>query len=81
MSSLRHLRIDDNPLVFPPADVYTVDPDGPDGKLPIDKQEQLVTRRVKMFLRSYSARQKPQNDSDGELRYVWLLFLTHLGTR
>jgi len=73
MTSLRMLKFDDNPLVFPPQDVLILD------ALTLatasgNEVEALLTTQVKKYLKQASTaatnRQRLQIESDGEVRLV-----------
>lgn len=66
------LKLDENPLVFPPFEVCNIDPDGPSPASTAER-EAHITSRVKKYLRqhssAYSNRRQLHVDSDGESRY------------
>jgi hypothetical protein len=68
MSRLRVLKVDENPLVFPPRKVLLADPDYVGA--PIDKVMLHITEKIKRYLRQHgntqNGRQKFPPDSDSE---------------
>jgi hypothetical protein len=70
MSSLIRLKLDDNPLVFPPPDIWKPDPLANFGA----EAEAQVTLQIKKWLQQQnsanSTRQRLQVESDSELRYL-----------
>jgi len=71
MGSLRVLKVDGNPLIFPPSDVYSIKDDAPSPANENEK-EAVITAQVKKYLRQISVqksnRQRLQVESEGELR-------------
>jgi len=85
MSSLRVLKVDGNPLVFPPAKICMMDEDEQAGVMGAGERALVpaaaITQRIKAYLREYgappngNARTPRAIDSDGELRFVILFVM------
>ncbi|EON62779.1 hypothetical protein W97_02004 [Coniosporium apollinis CBS 100218] len=65
MSNLHRLRLEGNPLIFPPAEIYTIQQDTPSPSNEAEL-EVVITTRIKKHLR-VALRQRV--DSESELRY------------
>lgn len=65
MSNLHRLRLEGNPLTFPPAEVYTIQQDTPSPSNEAEL-EVVITTRIKKHLRVVL---RQRVDSEGEARY------------
>jgi Leucine-rich repeat (LRR) protein len=85
MTSLHRLKFDDNPIVFPPADILQLEPNSIVNVSASEAEAQL-TVQIKKFLKQASTvatnRQRLQVESDSDFRYrsfsyYYLMKLTH----
>jgi Leucine-rich repeat (LRR) protein len=72
MTSLRMLKFDDNPIVFPPADILQLEPNSVVNASASEAEAQL-TVQIKKFLKQAATaatnRQRLQVESDSDFRY------------
>jgi Leucine-rich repeat (LRR) protein len=72
MTSLRMLKFDDNPIVFPPADILQLEPNSVINASASEAEAQL-TVQIKKFLKQAATavtnRQRLQVESDSDFRY------------
>lgn len=72
MTSLRMLKFDDNPIIFPPADILELEPDSIVNASASEAEAQL-TVQIKKFLKQANTaatnRQRLQVESDSDFRY------------
>lgn len=69
------LKLDDNPIIFPPEDVLQLDPTSASNASG-NEVEALLTTQIKKYLKqasnAASNRQRLQVESDGEVRLAFL---------
>lgn len=72
MTSLRMLKFDDNPIVFPPADILQLEPNSI-ANISANEAEAQLTVQIKKFLKQATTaatnRQRLQVESDSDFRY------------
>lgn len=74
MNNLIVIKVDDNPLIFPPTEIWRDHPAaGRPGVGASEKQMLATAARIKKWLKQQSQKnnsQRTKGDSDEELRYV-----------
>jgi Leucine-rich repeat (LRR) protein len=67
ISSLQVLKLDGNPLAFPPPDICTIKKDAPSPSNDNEK-DAVITTQVKRYLRQIATRERLRVESEGESR-------------
>jgi hypothetical protein len=74
------LKVEDNPLVFPPVEILSADEES--SAATSERLMLHITMKIKKYLRQHAnyanGRSRGQGDSDGELRYATAVSTNHL---
>ena len=79
IGSLQVLKLDGNPLSFPPPEICTLRSDTPTPSNDNEK-DALITTQVKRYLKQIQTRERLKIDSEGESRYSITLIMVDLLT-
>ena len=71
IGSLQVLKLDGNPLTFPPLEICTLRNDTPAPSNDNEK-DALITTQVKRYLKQIQTRERLRIDSEGDPRYTVL---------
>ena len=69
MTNLGRLKVDENPITFPPPDVFKPSRDKTASRVDVQRSSD-VCQNVKRFLKETANKEKQKMASEDELRYV-----------